>query len=66
MAGGPFTLSGGLTFPKLTEPTLDVQLKATSVLVARNDDLTARADADLQIAGPCCERDCHRKCRPNE
>src|SRR4029077_13871281 len=37
---------------KLTEPTFDVQLKATSVLVARNDNLTARADADLRITGP--------------
>jgi autotransporter translocation and assembly factor TamB len=52
LAGGPFTMSGGVTFPKLTEPTLDVQLKANSVLVARNDTLTARADADVKITGP--------------
>ncbi|PYK16165.1 MAG: hypothetical protein DME55_12665, partial [Verrucomicrobia bacterium] len=35
LAGGPFTMSGRVTFPKLTEPTLDLQLKANSVLVAR-------------------------------
>jgi hypothetical protein len=52
MAGGPFTVSGGVTFPKLTEPTLDIQLRGSSLLVARNDDLTARADADLRVEGP--------------
>jgi hypothetical protein len=52
LAGGPFKLSGSITFLKLTEPTLDLQLKADSVLVARNDSVTARADADIKIAGP--------------
>jgi autotransporter translocation and assembly factor TamB len=52
LAGGPFTMSGRITFPKLTEPTLDLQLKANSVLVARNDTLTARADANLKVTGP--------------
>jgi autotransporter translocation and assembly factor TamB len=52
LAGGPFTMSGRITFPKLTEPTLDVQLKADSVLLARNDTLTARADAAITVTGP--------------
>jgi autotransporter translocation and assembly factor TamB len=52
LAGGPFTLSGRITFPKLTEPNLDFQLKAEAVLVARSDDLTARADADVRVVGP--------------
>jgi autotransporter translocation and assembly factor TamB len=52
LAGGPFTMSGRVTFPKLTQPTLDLQLKANSVLVARNDTLTARADADVKVTGP--------------
>jgi autotransporter translocation and assembly factor TamB len=52
LAGGPFSVSGQVTFPKLTEPNLDFQLKAQSVLVARNDTLTARADADVKIVGP--------------
>jgi autotransporter translocation and assembly factor TamB len=52
LAGGPFTMSGRVTFPKLTEPTLDLQVRAQSVLVARNDTLTARADADVKITGP--------------
>ena len=52
LAGGPFTISGRVTFPKLTAPNLDFQLKAQSVLVARDDTLTARADADIQVTGP--------------
>jgi autotransporter translocation and assembly factor TamB len=45
-------MSGRVIFPKLTEPTLDLQMKADSVLVARNDTLTARADVDLKVTGP--------------
>jgi hypothetical protein len=52
LAGGPFTMSGRVTFPKLTEPTLDLQLKGDSMLLARNDTLTARANADIKITGP--------------
>lgn len=52
LAGGPFKLSGNITFPKLTEPTLDLHITADSVLVARNDAVTARANADIKIAGP--------------
>ncbi|MBA3273063.1 MAG: translocation/assembly module TamB domain-containing protein [Chthoniobacterales bacterium] len=52
LAGGPFTLSGQVTFPKLTEPTLDLQLRADAVLVARNDNLTVRTDANIRIVGP--------------
>src|SRR5207247_2350114 len=52
VAGGPFRMNGRVSFPKLTEPTLDLQLNADSVLVARNDTLTARPDADLKTIGP--------------
>lgn len=52
LAGGPFTLSGQVTFPKLTEPNLDLRLRADAVLVARNDDLNVRTDADITIEGP--------------
>jgi hypothetical protein len=52
LAGGPFSVAGQITFPKLTEPNLDFQVKAQSVLVARNDTLTARADADVRVVGP--------------
>ncbi|MEP6808838.1 MAG: hypothetical protein ABI992_01220, partial [Chthoniobacterales bacterium] len=33
LAGGPFTLSGRITFPELTKPELDLQLHAEAVLV---------------------------------
>jgi autotransporter translocation and assembly factor TamB len=52
LAGGPFNMSGRVTFVKLTEPVLDLQMRAQSVLVARNDTLTARADGDVRITGP--------------
>jgi translocation-and-assembly-module (TAM) inner membrane subunit TamB-like protein len=52
LAGGPFTVAGQVTFPKLTEPNLDFEVKAQSVLVARNDTVTARADADVRVNGP--------------
>ncbi|HZE13822.1 MAG TPA: translocation/assembly module TamB domain-containing protein, partial [Chthoniobacterales bacterium] len=52
LAGGPFSVAGQVTFPKLTEPNLDFQFKGQSILVARNDTLTARADADVRITGP--------------
>ncbi|MGI8431703.1 MAG: translocation/assembly module TamB domain-containing protein, partial [Chthoniobacterales bacterium] len=52
LAGGPFTVAGSIRFPKLTEPTFDLRLEAKSVLVARNDNLTARVDADIKVVGP--------------
>jgi TamB, inner membrane protein subunit of TAM complex len=52
LSGGKFTLAGRVTFPKLTNADLDLQLKADSVLVMRNDELTARADCDIKVRGP--------------
>src|SRR5947209_3168315 len=52
LSGGHFKVTGGVSFPTLTTPNLDFQLKADSALIARNDTLTARADADIKIAGP--------------
>ena len=52
MAGGPFTVSGQITFPSLTEPTFNLQLRADSALVARNDDMTVRVDAAINVTGP--------------
>ena len=52
LAGGPFAMSGRVIFAKLTEPVLDLQVRAQSVLVARNDTLTIRADANIGITGP--------------
>jgi TamB, inner membrane protein subunit of TAM complex len=52
LAGGPFSLGGRVVFTKLTEPNMDVDLRAESILIARNDSLTARADANLKVTGP--------------
>jgi hypothetical protein len=52
LAGGPFSVTGRITFPKLTAANLDLQLKANSALIARNDTLTARADANIKVVGP--------------
>jgi TamB, inner membrane protein subunit of TAM complex len=51
LSGGKFTLTGGVKFTKLTEANIDLQLKANSVLVARNDTVTARTDADIKVVG---------------
>src|SRR5207247_4438066 len=37
LSGGHFKVTGGVTFPTLTTPSLDFQLKADSALVARKD-----------------------------
>src|SRR5438552_31033 len=52
LSGGKFAVTGGVKFPKLTQPRMDLQLKAASALVARNDTLTARANADIKVTGP--------------
>lgn len=52
LAGGPFNLAGKVTLQTLTAPVFDLRLTAQSVLVARNDALTARADADVTVTGP--------------
>lgn len=52
LSGGKFTLTGGLKFAKLTSVNIDLQLKADSILVARNDSVTARANVDIKVAGP--------------
>jgi hypothetical protein len=57
LSGGKFTVTGGVKFPKLTEPTVDLQLKADSALVARNDTLTARTNADIKVSGPLASAD---------
>ncbi|MFL6539396.1 MAG: translocation/assembly module TamB domain-containing protein, partial [Chthoniobacterales bacterium] len=52
LSGGKFTVTGAITFPRLTQPTFDLALKGDSMLVARNEDLTARADANIRVVGP--------------
>ena len=53
LAGGPFTVSGEVTISETdrAEPRFSTE-GAQSMLVARNDTLTARADADVRVVGP--------------
>jgi len=52
LSGGKFTLTGGMKFHSLTKADIDLQLKADSILVARNDAVTARTNADIKVVGP--------------
>jgi len=52
LSGGRFTIAGGVRFPTLRNADLNLQLKAESALIARNDTVTARTDADIKVAGP--------------
>ena len=52
LSGGKFTVTGGAKFKRLTQVDIDLQFKANSILVARNDTLTVRTDADIKVAGP--------------
>lgn len=52
MAGGPFSVTGRLRFDRLSDPLLDLRVQSQGTLLARNDTLTLRTDADLRIAGP--------------
>lgn len=52
LSGGHFAVTGGVMFPTLRNANLNLQLKADSALIARNETLTVRADADVKVAGP--------------
>ena len=52
IGGGKINLSGNVGFAKLTAPTLDLTATAKDVLAARDDNLTARVNADVRINGP--------------
>ncbi len=52
LAGGNFTVSGRVTLPKLTQINLDLALKGNSALLARDDSMTVRTDADVKVKGP--------------
>jgi len=52
LAGGPLRLSGTVQFPELTKPVLDLAVRGDSVLLVRNDSVTAHADFALTLTGP--------------
>ena len=52
IGGGKIGAGGHIGFVKLTEPTLDLSAKADDVLAVRDDNLTARVNADVKVVGP--------------
>jgi hypothetical protein len=52
LAGGPISITGQVGLADPRAPSLDIALSARQVLVARDDDLSIRANADLTLVGP--------------
>ena len=52
IGGGKLNLDGGATFAKISEPTLNIHATANNVLAVRDDNLTARVNADVKLTGP--------------
>jgi translocation and assembly module TamB len=51
-SGGPVRVTGGLGFPRLTEPSFDLALIAEEARVLDNDRGDAVVDANLRMEGP--------------
>lgn len=52
VGGGTFKLSGTVKLPNLKDPVFDLRMTSREVLVKRDDSITVRADADVQLTGP--------------
>ncbi len=52
LGGGQLRLSGSAQFPDFTRPVLDFSVQGDSILLVRNDTVTARANLALSLAGP--------------
>ena len=52
IGGGKINVSGHAGYATLGNPTLDIAAKAEDVLAVRDDNLTARVNADVKITGP--------------
>ena len=52
IGGGKITVSGHAGYATLGNPTLDIAAKAEDVLAVRDDNLTARVNADVKVIGP--------------
>ncbi len=54
VGGGTFTLGGRVDFAKLTaaDARIDLSLRAKDVLAFRDDNTTARVNADVRVTGP--------------
>ncbi len=52
IGGGKLNVAGQVDFVKLTEPMLGLAITARDVLAVRDDNVTARVNADVRITGP--------------
>ena len=52
IAGGPLSVTGRLLLEPLADPVFDLRIQSQGTLLARNDTLTLRTDADLRLTGP--------------
>lgn len=52
IGGGKLNIGGGVEFANLKAPTLNLAITANNVLATRDDNLTARVNANLKISGP--------------
>ena len=52
IGGGKINLDGRVDLPTLTTPMLALHATANNVLAARDDNVTARVNADVRVTGP--------------
>ena len=52
IAGGKLTATGKVEYPNRANAMIDVAFKAKDVLVARDENLLVRTNADVKISGP--------------
>ncbi len=52
IGGGKINLDGRVDFPTLSAPALALHATANNVLAARDDNVTARVNADVRVTGP--------------
>ena len=52
IGGGKINLDGRVDLPTLTTPTLTLHATANNVLAVRDDNITARVNADVRVTGP--------------
>ncbi len=52
IGGGKLNVAGQMDFKELTDPILNFTATAKDVLAVRDDNVTARVNADIRISGP--------------
>jgi len=52
LSGGQFTMTGGVLFNSLVNPTISLHFVSKGDLVMRNEAVTVRTDSDIRVLGP--------------